>query len=91
MVQWSKDIASHSRGMGSWAKSTPIPELVYFEDSYKSNPQDKAKLFNDFFYRQFSESSEYDERLQLHGEVVTVYRNLYGRSHRHQTFKKAAL
>ena len=42
------------------ANSTRIPELVYFEDSHKSNPQDKAELFNDFFYRQFSESSEYN-------------------------------
>ena len=42
------------------ANNTRIPELVHLDDSYKSSPSDQAELFNTFFYRQFSEASNYD-------------------------------
>ena len=37
-----------------------IPELVFLDDTFKSNPNDQAELFNIYFYKQFSEASNYD-------------------------------
>ena len=42
------------------ARNTRIPELVFLDDTFKSNPDDQAELFNTYFYKQFSESSNYD-------------------------------
>ena len=42
------------------ANSTRIPELVYLENTFKSNSLDQSELFNTFFYNQFSEASTYD-------------------------------
>ena len=42
------------------ANSTRIPEVVHFEETFKSSPLDQATLFNSFFYKQFSEDSNYD-------------------------------
>ena len=42
------------------ARNTRIPELVFLDDTFKSNPDDQAELFNTSFYKQFSESSNYD-------------------------------
>ena len=47
------------------ANNTRIPELVHFDESHKSNPLDQAELFNTFFYRQFSEASEYNINVDL--------------------------
>ena len=42
------------------ANSTRIPELVYLENTFKSNSLDQSELFNTFFYNPFSEASTYD-------------------------------
>ena len=34
--------------------------LVFLDDTFKSNPDDQAELFNTYFYKLFSESSNYD-------------------------------
>ena len=42
------------------ARNTRIPELVSLDDIYKSNPNDQTELFNTFFYKQYSEASNFD-------------------------------
>ena len=37
-----------------------IPEAVSFEDRVRSNPKDQCELFNEYFYKQFSNPSTYD-------------------------------
>ena len=44
----------------STSKSTRIPELVYQKGKTSSDPKTKADMFNEFFYNQFSEASDYD-------------------------------
>ena len=44
----------------STSKSTRIPQLVYQKGKTGSDPKTKADMFNEFFYNQFSEASEYD-------------------------------
>ena len=37
------------------SKSHRLPESMYLKSCYRNNPLDKANLFNNFFYEQFSE------------------------------------
>ena len=37
-----------------------LPECMYLKNCYRNNPADQAGLFNNFFYDQFSESSNYN-------------------------------
>ena len=51
----------------SYVKATSnshrIPETVYYNELHRSNPEDQANLFNNFFYEQFSSASKYDIRI----------------------------
>ncbi len=42
------------------SNNTRIPEMVILDGVFKTNPSDQAKLFNTYFYQQFSEPSNYD-------------------------------
>ena len=42
------------------SKSDRIPECMYLKNMYRNTDADKANLFNNFFYDQFSASSSYD-------------------------------
>ena len=44
----------------SKTKSTRIPETVWYNDKFRTNMLDQADLFNEFFYAQFSDKSNYD-------------------------------
>ncbi|HBI40457.1 MAG TPA: hypothetical protein DDY16_05865 [Tenacibaculum sp.] len=44
----------------SKSKSHRIPECVHLGNNFRNQPVDKANLFNDHFYAQFSEPSVYD-------------------------------
>ena len=48
----------------SYVKSTSnshrIPETVSYGSVFRNNPQEQTELFNEFFYNQFSDTSEYD-------------------------------
>ena len=44
----------------SKTKSTRIPETVWYKDKFRTNLEDQANLFNDFFFAQFSGKSNYD-------------------------------
>ena len=43
----------------SHSKSNRIPECMYLNCRYRSQPIEKAEMFNGFFFDQFSEASEY--------------------------------
>ena len=42
------------------SKSQRLPESMYLKNCYRNNPLDKANMFNNYFFEQFSESSAYD-------------------------------
>ena len=42
------------------SKSHRLPECMYLNDTYRCLPQEKANLFNSFFFDQFSAASNYD-------------------------------
>ena len=42
------------------SKSHRIPECMYLNGRYRNLPVDKAELFNEYFYDQFSEASSYN-------------------------------
>ena len=44
----------------SKAKSTRIPETVRYCNRFRNDPKDQANLFNEYFYNQFSEASDYN-------------------------------
>ena len=41
-------------------KSHRLPECMYYKNSFRNKPYDKATMFNNYFYEQFSEPSNYD-------------------------------
>jgi hypothetical protein len=43
----------------SASKSSRIPEFVTHNDITRSCPKEQAELFNEFFYQQFSDASNY--------------------------------
>ena len=43
----------------SKSKSTRIPETVKYHNRFRNNPSDQAALFNEYFYEQFSQESDY--------------------------------
>ena len=49
----------------STSKSTRIPELVYSKGKTSSDSKTKADMFNEFFYNQFSEASQYDVNISF--------------------------
>ena len=42
------------------SKSQRLPECLYLKNCYRNNPLDKANMFNNYFFEQFSDSSAYD-------------------------------
>ena len=49
----------------SKTKSTRIPETVWYKDKFRTNLQDQANLFNEFFFAQFSDKSSYDVEINI--------------------------
>ena len=47
----------------SKSNSHRIPEMVNYNNIYRSSPTEQANLFNTFFHGQFSSSSNYDIRI----------------------------
>ena len=44
----------------SFSKSHRLPECMHLNDTFRNSPKDKAELFNNYFYQQFSTPSRYD-------------------------------
>ena len=57
----------------STSKSTRIPELVYLKGKTSSDSKTKADMFNEFFYKQFSEASEYDINISFDTDSTLRY------------------
>ncbi|MCP4460429.1 MAG: reverse transcriptase family protein, partial [Cytophagales bacterium] len=53
----SKRFWSHVK---SKSKSTRIPESIRYGSRFRNDPKDQANLFNEYFYDQFSEASDYN-------------------------------
>ena len=53
----SKKFWKHAK---STSNSTRIPETVWYKNKFRNKPIDQANLFNDIFFEQFSEESNYD-------------------------------
>ena len=49
----------------STSKSTRIPELVYLNGKTSSDSKTKTDMFNEFFYNQFTETSQYDVNISF--------------------------
>ena len=52
----------------STSKSTRIPEVVYLKGKTSSYPKTKVNMFNEFFYKQFFEASEYDVNISFNSD-----------------------
>ena len=58
----SKNFWGHVK---SKSKSTRIPETVRYGERFRSNLTDQANLFNEYFFDQFSECSQYDTEIDM--------------------------
>lgn len=67
------------------SNSHRIPEIVHYNDIFKSDFKDQADLFNNFFYEQFSSQSNYDIDIKYNNsnqvyfsvsEVKNILKNL---------------
>ena len=56
------------------SKSTRIPETVSYSGKFRSKPADKADLFNQFFFNQFSDSSKYDIDINFRNDTSYNYK-----------------
>ena len=52
------------------SNSHRIPEMVSYRDVIRSNPKEKADLFNEYFYEQFSDGSSYDISIDRYDDEV---------------------
>ena len=61
-----------SKKFWSYVKSTSnchrIPEVMSLDSSVSSNTETKANLFNQYFFQQFSEVSDYDIDINFENE-----------------------
>ena len=44
----------------SISKSSRLPETMHLDDTFRNKPSEKAELFNNYFYEQFSAPSNYN-------------------------------
>ena len=56
------------------SKSARIPETVSYSGKFRNKPADKADLFNQFFFNQFSESSKYDININFTNDTSYNYK-----------------
>jgi endonuclease/exonuclease/phosphatase family metal-dependent hydrolase len=57
----------------SKSKSTRIPETVQYGDRFRNNPSDQANLFNEYFYEQFSEESDYSIDIDYENDLFSDF------------------
>ena len=53
----TKEFWSHVK---SNSKSSRLPETMHLDDTFRNKPSEKAELFNNYFYEQFSGPSIYN-------------------------------
>ena len=61
----------------SYVKSTSnshrIPDSVHYKHKFRCQAKDKANMFNEYFYDQFSESSKYDITVDYNKNTQIVF------------------
>ena len=58
----------------SKTKSTRIPETVRYGNHFRNNPMDQANLFNEYFYAQFSDKSDYNIDISYENDHFNDFR-----------------
>ena len=56
----------------STTKSSRIPETVYMDSKSSCNPERKANMFNQHFFRQFSSASQYDIDIDFSNDDIDL-------------------
>ena len=52
------------------SKSSRLPETMHLDDMFRNKPSEKAELFNNYFYEQFSGRSNYNRAC-----LITLHSN----------------
>ena len=61
----------------SYSNSHRIPEVVTLNSTSRKKPADKADLFNEFFFKQFSEGSQYNIEIDIESNDFDIDFNPY--------------
>ena len=52
------------------SKSSRLPETMHLDDTFRNKPYEKAELFNNYFYEQFSGPSNYNTDINFSNNQV---------------------
>ena len=63
----TKKLWSHVK---SNSKSSRLPETMHLDDTFRNKPSEKAELFNNYFYEQFSGRSNYNTHIDFSNDQV---------------------
>ena len=58
----------------SSSKSPRIPETMHINGKFRTDPTDKANLFNEHFHRQFSQSSNYNIDIDFRNDAFSNFK-----------------
>ena len=76
----TKKVWSHVK---SNSKSSRLPETMHLDDTFRNKPSEKAELFNNYFYEQFSGPSNYNTDIHFSNDQVFDIDFNRNRVHKH--------
>ena len=65
------------------SKSSRLPETMHLDDTFRNKPSEKAELFNNYFYEQFSGRSNYNTHIDFSNDQVFDIDFNRNRVHKH--------
>ena len=65
------------------SKSSRLPETMHLDDTFRNKPYEKAELFNNYFYEQFSGPSNYNTDINFSNDQVFDIDFNRNRVHKH--------
>ena len=65
------------------SKSSRLPETMHLDDTFRNKPSEKAELFNNYFYEQFSGRSNYNTYIDFSNDQVFDIDFNRNRVHKH--------
>ena len=65
------------------SKSSRLPETMHLDDMFRNKPSEKAELFNNYFYEQFSDPSNYNTYIDFSNDQVFDIDFNRNREHKH--------
>ena len=65
------------------SKSSRLPETMHLDDTFRNKPSEKAELFNNYFYEQFSGPSNYNTHIDFSNDQVFDIDFNRNRVHKH--------